>query len=752
MNESSQTVSRPVVMIVITIMAIVAGSFVIFTHIADEFVHETGQEHILFLQRQTLLLQNVLEPIQHEVSAGHFTREQLHARLNSSLEHLNADSLRATTGTFFWVDVPQRTIHVPVADASAPDVRAFEASRQRVMDRIGAMHSFSAGKAPFPLLPDRQFSDDEIAGYVVPLSETGIAVGTFFRAGSAFGAHMHNVMRARIWGIVFVMCLVIPVAFALRGIYVRDKQLLRDIQERKEAQDALRESEERFKTFMAFFPGCTFIKDSEGRFVYMNDTYQKTFGVTAADSYGKTVADIFPSHVVKRIVAEDVLVLQGQAVHGDHDMRPVADGVLRHFYTSRFPVMMADKRIFIGGVHIDITEQKRVEEQARQLEERLQRAEKMEALGTLAGGVAHDLNNILSGIVSYPDMLLYQLPPESPIRSALMTIKQSGERAAAVVQDLLTMARRGIQSDAVVDLNDIVSSYVASPEYTHMFGEHRGVDFSMSLDPDLLPMVGSAIHLNKLVMNLVTNAVEAIESEGSVMLTTKNVYLDHTLPGYEEARPGEYLVLEITDTGKGISSADIEKIFEPFYTRKILGRSGTGLGLAVVWGIIKDHDGYIDVRSTPGAGATFTVFFPATRMSLPAEEQRVDLAQFHGRGESVLIVDDLREQREIAASILTSLGYSVTSVDSGLAAIEWLKIHQVDLVLLDMIMEPGLSGLETYQRMLAIRPGQRAIVVSGYAETDDVKEALALGAGMCVKKPYLLDRLALAVRQELDRT
>jgi len=210
-------------------------------------------------------------------------------------------------------------------------------------------------------------------------------------------------------------------------------------------------------------------------------------------------------------------------------------------------------------------------------------------------------------------------------------------------------------------------------------------------------------------------------------------------------------VMPVSDTGEGINAADLKRIFEPFYTKKIMGRSGTGLGLAVVWGTVKDHNGYINVQSEEGKGSAFTLYFPVTREELSAEAASVDISEYMGKGESILIVDDVKGQRNLAEEMLRKLNYGVTSVSSGEEAVTYLKEHRVDLMVLDMIMDPGMDGLDTYRSVLEICPKQRAIIVSGFSESERVKAVQALGAGAYVKKPYVIEKLGLAVRKELDR-
>jgi CheY-like chemotaxis protein len=195
---------------------------------------------------------------------------------------------------------------------------------------------------------------------------------------------------------------------------------------------------------------------------------------------------------------------------------------------------------------------------------------------------------------------------------------------------------------------------------------------------------------------------------------------------------------------------DLERIFEPFYTKKAMGRSGTGLGLAVVWGTVKDHNGYINVESEEGKGSTFTLYFPASRKEVSSEADAVSITKYMGKGESILVVDDVKGQRDLAAGMLRKLNYNVSSVPSGEKAVAYLKEHSVDLVVLDMIMDPGMDGLDTYRSILEIHPKQKAVIVSGFSETDRVFIAQALGAGTYVRKPYVIEKLGLAVRKELD--
>lgn len=409
---------------------------------------------------------------------------------------------------------------------------------------------------------------------------------------------------------------------------------------------------------------------------------------------------------------------------------------------------LLEKNIELTSV---IEQRKKAEIERLKLETQLQRAQKMEAIGTLAGGVAHDLNNILSGLVSYPELLLMELEEDSPLRGPILTIKKSGENAASVVNDLLTLARRGVAVTEVLNLNSIISDYLNSPEFEKLKLEHSGIRIVTELEENLMNIAGSPIHLTKTVMNLVSNAIEAMTSGGSVIIKTENKYVDKPVGGYDTIAEGDYVVFSVDDSGIGISSEDIERIFEPFYTKKVMGLSGTGLGMAVVWGTVKDHNGYIDVQSIENQGTTFTIYFPVTRQEAPADVTPFSIDVYKGNGESILVVDDIAQQREIASGILTLLGYKVTSVPSGEHAVSYLEDHRADLLVLDMIMDPGMDGLDTYARALEIRPGQKAIIASGFSETKRVKEAQDLGAGAYVKKPYTIEKLGLAVREELDR-
>jgi CheY-like chemotaxis protein len=238
---------------------------------------------------------------------------------------------------------------------------------------------------------------------------------------------------------------------------------------------------------------------------------------------------------------------------------------------------------------------------------------------------------------------------------------------------------------------------------------------------------------------------------GDISIRTDNRYMDKAVVGYETIEKGEYVTLSVSDTGIGISKEDIGRVFEPFYTRKVMGRSGTGLGMAVVWGTIKDHGGFIDVQSTEGEGTTFTLYFPATRRATKTENSHISMDSYKGMGETILIVDDEKEQREIASDILKKLGYNVTTIPSGEGAVDLMRKESVDLIVLDMIMEPGIDGLETFKRILEFRPGQRAIIASGFSETERIKEVQSLGAGPYIKKPYTLEKIGIAVRGELDK-
>ncbi len=398
----------------------------------------------------------------------------------------------------------------------------------------------------------------------------------------------------------------------------------------------------------------------------------------------------------------------------------------------------------------DITLQKKAEQQTAAMETKLQQAQKMEAVGMMAGGVAHDLNNILSGIVSYPDLMLLDLPEDSPLRQPIEVIKESGKRASSVVADLLTVARGVVSAKEVTNLNSLATDYLQSAELQQPLLHSPGVKVTTDFPADLLNVRCSVVHVQKCLLNLIMNAIEALGQKGLITVKTANIYVEKAIKGYEDVQQGEYVVLSVRDNGPGISPQDQKHIFEPFYTKKVMGRSGTGLGLAVVWNTVLDHDGYIDVKSS-SAGTCFDLYFPVTRQRIEQHDEESFSVELTGQGQRVLVIDDEEHQREIACGILARLGYQSYAVAGGEEAVAYLQENTVDLLLLDMIMEPGMNGRQTYEQILTLHPGQKAVIASGFSATDEVEKAQSLGAGLLVKKPYTLVQLGRAVKEELER-
>lgn len=520
---------------------------------------------------------------------------------------------------------------------------------------------------------------------------------------------------------------------------------------RKKAESALQQSEKKYRDLVELGGSIILRWNTAGNIIFMN-----SYGL---DFFGYGIEELAGSNVVGTIVPEtesdtqrDLACLMKDIQNDPEKFRNIENENMKKDQT-RVWISWSNKAIFNeGGDLVEILSIGNDITEIKMLETRLQRAHKMEALGTLAGGVAHDLNNILGGIVSYPDLLLLDLPENSPLRKPILTIRESGEKAATIVQDLLTLARRGIAITEVANLNLIIADYLKSPEHDKLISHHLNARFKTHLDPHLLNMICSPVHLSKSIMNLVSNAVESMPDGGTVVITTENRYLDSPISGYEEVEAGDYAVLTVSDTGIGLSPDEIPKIFEPFYTKKVLGFSGTGLGMSVVWGTVKDHKGYIRVESAAGNGTTFTLFFPVTRKEMETGKPLPSIDRYMGNGEQILVVDDVGGQREIATDILEKLGYRVISVASGEEAVAYLQRHPVDLVIVDMIMDPGMDGLETYREILKIKPRQKAIIASGFSETSRVKETQKLGAGGYIKKPYTIDILGSFVKKELEKS
>ncbi len=522
-----------------------------------------------------------------------------------------------------------------------------------------------------------------------------------------------------------------------------------DMTDRVVARRSLEKSEEKFASVFWLCPdGLAISRLKDGLFVDVNESFLRLFHHARQDVVGHSslAIGLWVEPEQRKLWTHDLLI-RGEVNHFVTKFRAADNEVLDVALSSR--LMPVDGVDCVLTVIRDMTVYLRKERENRELKEKLAQSQKMEALGLLAGTVAHDLNNILSGVVTYPELILMQLSEDHPLRASIRKIHDSGKRAAAVVNDLLTVTRGAATEKQIIDLNAIVRDYLGSPECFDLRIRYPGVHLVSELEEPSPRILVSDIHIKKTLMNLVVNAAEAVQESkrnGIVTVSTRTVHFDHPYQGYQVVPPGDYALIRVADTGCGISADDLNRIFEPFYTRKVMGKSGTGLGLTVVWNTVCDHGGTVDVKSGPD-GTTFDLYFPIYKGPLNHVRPVVpDVTLSFGKRERILVVDDEPDQRNIADMMLKQLHYVPETVESGEKAIDLLGRIGVDAVILDMIMPSGMGGRETFERMQQIRPGIPTIIASGYADTEDIRETLRAGAAAFLQKPYSIASLASTLR------
>ncbi len=505
--------------------------------------------------------------------------------------------------------------------------------------------------------------------------------------------------------------------------------------ERLRTEAARYESEEQYRRVVQNANEAILIIQ-DGNIMFFNAATSKISGFEDDELMGRSFLGLV--HPQDRLVVQDYLT----EVRGEECATCIGsfrickdNGEVRWLEASSVGLIWKGNPAILSFLS-DITKRK-------MLQEELERAQRLESAGRVAAQIAHDFNNLLSPLAAYPYLMREELPPDSPLLDMLDEIENAADKLAEINQQLLTLGGRGHYTMESVDLNSLIHSILMSQDLP------AGVKLKEKFESNLSPVKAGTSQLTGALGNLIMNAVEAMAGGGTLTVKTVTITIGEVTQGHRSAKPGDYVKLEISDTGAGIDPEILGSIFDPFFTTKTMDRKrGAGLGLSVAHGIIEDHDGYIDAHSRDGHGATFVVLLPAT---MPVSRKADKMARkMMGGSERILVVDDDPIQRKVAGQLLKRLGYQVHVVPSGEKAVRHIKTRPYDLLVMDMVMS-GIDGVEAYRRILEHRPNQKAIILSGYAKSNRVAQAFKLGAGSFVSKPVTQQTLAEAVRRELDK-
>ena len=512
---------------------------------------------------------------------------------------------------------------------------------------------------------------------------------------------------------------------------------------------SLSQSEERYRDYFENAKDAIYVHDLNGRYLMVNKAGEELIGYSRDEILQMRISDVVPRIYLDHIHARLKEKLE------DHSLTIYEVEAIRKD-GSRVPIEVSSRLIYENGVPVavqgsarDITERKRAEEALRASQLQLQQSQKLEAIGQLAGGVAHDFNNMLTAIIGYTDLSLRRVGLENPIRRNLEETKKAAERAASLVRQLLAFSRKQILEPKVLDLNDVVKDM--HKMLTRLIGEN--IKLATRLETDLGSVKADPCQVEQIIVNLVVNARDAMPRGGRVTIETANVSLnDQTASKHVSVKPGEYVMLAVSDTGSGMDQETQARIFEPFFTTKEVGK-GTGLGLSTVYGIVKQSGGNIWVYSEQGLGTVFKVYLPriddATASTVAKQAQEANAP----RGtETILFVEDEDVVRGLARKILMQAGYNVLDAKGGDEAIRLCHAHAgpIDLLLTDVVM-PEISGKEVADRLLELRPSIRVLFMSGYTDEAIVQHGVLDANVKFIQKPFTWIALTKKVREVLNR-
>jgi len=517
--------------------------------------------------------------------------------------------------------------------------------------------------------------------------------------------------------------------------------VIQDINERKRAEEALQETQQRLQAIMDNSPAMIYWKDAQGRYSLVNRQWLELCQVSREQAINRTDQDIFDSETAEILMANDRNVLGARKPLEFEESIPHEDG-MRTYMSIKFPIFdSAGNPCAVCGISTDISERKHLEDQIRQ-------GQKMQAVGQLAGGVAHDFNNMLGVIMGHSELAISLLKPEDPLRHELEVIFNTTERAATLTRRLLAFSRKQVLQPKVTDLNVVVT------EMEKMLRRVIPEDILLytALEPQLWQVMVDPSQIEQVLMNLVVNARDAMPKGGKLTVETANVLLDDSYcRSHAEAKPGKHVMLAVTDTGSGMDAATQARLFEPFFTTKEKGK-GTGLGLSMVYGIVKQSGGNLHVYSEPGKGSVFRIYLPqAEGTARPAKSSATRVAVLGG-DETVLVVEDEAQMQELVQSVLEKHGYKVLSARHGKEALLVSENHQgpIHLLLTDVLM-PQMGGPELAERLMPQRPEMRVIFMSGYTDNAAMIGQLLRQGFQYIEKPFTSRDLAKKVRAVLDR-
>ena len=495
--------------------------------------------------------------------------------------------------------------------------------------------------------------------------------------------------------------------------------------EKDQAEKKLRESEERFRTIFETARDGIFIKDKDLRYTLVNPSMERFYNLTALDFIGKTDDDLFPDATHDHQKQVEKRVIEGEIVEEEEER--TVDGMVRYLHTIKVP--MVGNSLNINGLCAfsrDITETKRLEAQ-------LMQAQKMEAVGILAGGISHDFNNILQAILGYCQMLLLDKSDKDPDLLKLQEIEDAAKRAKELVKQLLTFSRKVESKLRPIDLNNEVRKIQKLLVRTIP----KMIDIELDLQDRIHTINGDPGQLEQVFMNICLNAKDAMPEGGKLSISTANVDLSKEFcRTYLDASPGANVLLAIADTGHGMDKQTADHVFEPFFSTKPTGE-GTGLGLAMAYGIIKNHNGAITCESSKDTGSVFKIYLPAVGVRAKKEEPKKKKEVQKGQGETILVIDDEEVLRKLMKQVLTINGYNVITAENGEKGLEiYKKDHKIiSLIILDMIM-PGMGGKQCMKEVLKIKSDANVIVASGYTSKEAKKEIAEMGSKALIEKPY----------------